>query len=137
MTHAPPPLGFDPLSLKWGLLMALAFSVATVARKWREQSPEERRISLFWTVIVETLLGGFAGGLLLAWALPEVYPPARGDGIRAALCVVGAAFGPHLGQALGKAAPQIIPAVLVGVLKRLGVSVTLEKGGGDDVEKKG
>lgn len=132
MSH-PPHAGLDPLALKWAVVMALAFSISTLPDRWRKQPAEERKLSLFLGVILETVLGGLVGGVLFAWAIPEWLTSLRGEGTRAALSVIGAALGPHLGGWIVKAGPQAIPAL---VQKYTGIKISIEGGKGDDGEAK-
>ncbi len=129
----PPPMGLDFLSLAWAAGFSFAFSLSLLPDRWRKQPAEERKIGLFWGVIVETLVGGVVGGVVFAVAIPEHFAWARGEGTRAALSIVGAALGPHLGAWFVRGAPQAIPAL---IQKHTGIKVSLEGGKGDDVEKK-
>lgn len=133
MSH-PPPTGFDLTALLWAAGFSFAFSLSLLPDRWRKQPAEERRLSLFWGVIVETVMGGVVGGVVFAVAIPEHFVWARGEGTRAALSIIGAALGPHLGGWVVRGAPQAIPAL---IHKHTGIKITLDgKGDGDDVEKK-
>ncbi len=133
MAHSP-HVGFDLTALLWAAGFSLAFSLSLLPDRWRKLPAEERKFHLFWGVIVETMVGGLVGGVAFAVAIPEHVTALRGEGSRAALSVIGAACGPHLGQWVVRGVPQLIPTL---AQRLFGVKITLEgKGEGDDGEKK-
>ena len=128
MTHSPPLSGLDTHTLAWAGLCALLFSLSRLPERRRRDLAAGKAPAAWWEVLLETVLGGFIGGVVFALALPEFWSIFRGGpGKQAALAVAGAALGPYIAPWLVNATP--------GVLKqKLGVDVG--RGAGDDGETK-
>ena len=126
MPNPPPPLGLDLHALGWAAICALLFSLTRLPARRKQEQIEGLPPSSWLDVLLETVLGGFIGGVLFALALPEFFAVFRGGpGKQAALAVAGAALGPYLGAWIVAAAPREIK-------RRLGVDV---EGKGDNGEK--
>ena len=132
MTQPPLPLlaGFDFTALAWAAFWSLMFSATRLPARRRWQARSGQAMTPWWVVLLETMVGGLVGGVLLAVGLPEYVPEARGPGKQAALAVVGAALGPYIGQWV----PQV---AAWWAEKKIGVKLVVQerKEEGDDGEK--
>lgn len=125
MQQSPPPLlaGLDYTALLWAAFWALVFSASLLPQRRRWQLRQGQTPTPWWVVILETVVGGVAGGVIAAVALPEVWPALRGPGKQALLAIGGAAVGPLLGKWFPAAAAQLIAFFSE---KKLGVKIVVQ-----------